>query len=94
LPVPRLENRLIPAALRGWVADIADRGSFPLEYPATAAIVGLSGLIGRRIALRPKRADDWLVVPNLWGAVVGLPGIQKWTSTRCRRRPGAILSMT
>jgi hypothetical protein len=87
LPVPRLEDRLIPASLRGWVADIADRGGFPLEYPAAAAIVGLSGLIGRWVALRPKRADDWLVVPNLRGAVVGPPGIQK-TLPRSRRPCG------
>jgi hypothetical protein len=84
LPVPRLDDLLIPASLRGWVADIADRGGFPLEYPAAAAIVGLSGLIGRRIALRPKRADDWLVVPNLWGAVVGPPGIQLLEAHACR----------
>jgi hypothetical protein len=87
LPVLRLDDRLIPAPLRGWVADIADRGGFPLEYPAAAAIVGLSGLIGRRIALRPKRADDWLVVPNLWGAVVGPPGIQKTPAVEEALRP-------
>jgi hypothetical protein len=78
---------IIPASLRGWVADIADRGGFPLEYPAAASIVGLSGLIGRRIALRPKRADDWLVVPNLWGAVVGQPGIQKTPAVEEALRP-------
>jgi putative DNA primase/helicase len=27
--------------------------------------------------MRPKRRDDWLVVPNLWGAIVGPPGAQK-----------------
>ena len=87
LPVPRLYEGLIPAPLRGWVLDIADRGGFPLEYPAAAAIVGLSGLIGRRIALRPKRADDWLVVPNLWGAVVGPPGVQKTPAVEEPLRP-------
>ena len=87
LPVPRLEEGLIPAPLRGWVVDIADRGGYPVEYPAAAAIVGLSGLIGRRIALRPKRADDWLVVPNLWGAVVGPPGVQKTPAVEEPLRP-------
>ena len=87
LPVARLDDGLIPAPLRGWLVDIADRGGFPLEYPAAAAIVGLSGLIGRRIALRPKRADGWLVVPNLWGAVVGPPGVQKTPAVKEPLRP-------
>jgi hypothetical protein len=87
LPVARLDDELIPAPLRGWVVDIAERGGYPLEYPAAAAIVGLSGLIGRRIALRPKRADDWLVVPNLWGAVVGPPGVQKTPAVEEPLRP-------
>jgi hypothetical protein len=87
LPVPRLEDRLIPAPLRAWVVDIGERGAFPLEFAATAAIVALSGLIGRRIALKPKRADEWLVVPNLWGAVVGPPGIQKTPPVEEALRP-------
>jgi putative DNA primase/helicase len=77
LPVRGLDSRMIPLPLRSWLVDIANRGAFALEYPAAAAIVGLSGLIGRRIAIRPKRHDNWLVTPNLWGAAVGPPGIQK-----------------
>jgi putative DNA primase/helicase len=76
LPVPRLDAQLIPAPLRGWLEDIAARGCFPPEYPVAAAIVALSSLVGRKLAIRPKRHDDWLVVPNLWGAIVGPPGIQ------------------
>jgi putative DNA primase/helicase len=77
LPVPKLDPRMIPDRFRGWLADIAERGCFPLEYPTAAALVAVGGLIGRRLAIRPKRRDHWLVVPNLWGAIVGLPGIQK-----------------
>jgi hypothetical protein len=77
LPVPYLDVALIPPPLRDWLSDIAERGCFPLEYPVAAAIVALSALVGRRIGIRPKQYDNWLVVPNLWGAVVGPPGIQK-----------------
>jgi putative DNA primase/helicase len=77
LPVPRLVEAMIPAPFRAWVADIASRGCFPLEYPAAAAIVALSSLVGRKVGICPKRHDDWLVVPNLWGAIVGPPGVQK-----------------
>jgi putative DNA primase/helicase len=68
---------MIPAPLRGWLVDIAQRGCFPLEFPTAAAIEGLAALVGRKLAIRPKRHDDWLVVPNLWGAIVGPPSVQK-----------------
>ncbi len=75
LPVPTLDPAMIPGPFRDWLHDIAIRGCFPIEYATAAALVGLSGLIGKRLAIR--RHDDWLVVPNLWGAAVGPPGIQK-----------------
>jgi len=87
IPVDRLDPAMIPSRLRPWLTDIATRGGFPLEYPAAAAIVGLSGLIGRRVAIRPKRHDDWLVVPNLWGAAIGPPGIQKSPAVEEALRP-------
>jgi hypothetical protein len=33
VPVPRMDERLIPDSLRAWVVDIAERSGFPLEYP-------------------------------------------------------------
>ena len=29
------------------------------------------------VGIRPKRKDDWLVVPNLWGGVIGPPSKKK-----------------
>jgi len=87
LPVPGLDPLMVPAPFREWAKDIANRGWFPLEYVVAAIIVGVSGLIGRRIAIRPKRHDDWLVVPNLWGAIVGPPGIQKSPAIEEALRP-------
>jgi putative DNA primase/helicase len=87
LPVPPLDPVMIPAPFRGWLTDIASRGCFPLEYPTAAAVVALSSLVGRRVGIRPKRHDDWLVVPNLWGAVVGPPGIQKTPPVEEAMRP-------
>jgi putative DNA primase/helicase len=37
----------------------------------------LGSIIGRGCGIHPKRHDDWLVVPNLWGAVVGRPSLMK-----------------
>jgi putative DNA primase/helicase len=76
-PVPPLPPAMLPASLRGWLEDIARRGSFPLEFPTAAALLSLAALVGRKIGIRPKRHDDWLVVPNLWGAIVGPPSVQK-----------------
>lgn len=77
LPVDPFDNDLLPAALRSWVADIAERMQCPPDFPAVGAMVALSSVIGRKACIRPKRQDDWQVVPNLWGAIVGRPGVMK-----------------
>jgi putative DNA primase/helicase len=76
-PVPKLDPLLLPQALRGWVLDIAERVQCALEYPAIGAMVALSAVVGRQVGIRPRQRDDWLVVPNLWGAIVGRPGLLK-----------------
>jgi hypothetical protein len=68
---------LLPDVLRPWVMDIAERMQIPPDYTAAAAIVALGALIGRKLGIYPKRHDDWLVVPNLWGGVVGRPAMLK-----------------
>src|SRR5216684_4331365 len=60
-----------------WVADIADRIQCPPDFVAVGAMVAAAAVIGRQIAIRPKRQDDWAVVPNLWGLAVGAPGSMK-----------------
>ncbi len=49
----------------------------PPDFIASAAIVGLGAVIGARCAIKPKARDDWAIVPNLWGAIVGLPSAKK-----------------
>jgi hypothetical protein len=76
-PVHTLPPTLLPAALRSWLVDAAERLSVPLELVAIPALVMLGGLIGRRIGLCPKRFADWVVVPNVWGATITRPGFLK-----------------
>jgi putative DNA primase/helicase len=76
-PVDPFDAELLPVALRAWVMDIAHRMQCPPDFPAVAALVALSSLIGARAVIQPKARDDWQVVPNLWGAVVGRPGVKK-----------------
>jgi putative DNA primase/helicase len=87
LPVPTMDPAMLPARLGPWMEDIADRGCFPLEYPAVAGINALSGVFGRRALVRPKRHDDWLVAVNLWGGAVGPPGLQKSPAVQEAHRP-------
>ena len=75
--VAGFESGLLPNALRPWVCDIAYRMQCPPDFVAVGALVGLSSLIGARAVIQPKERDNWQVVPNLWGLVVGRPGVKK-----------------
>ncbi len=76
-PVAKFDPALLPGGLRGWLEDIAERMQVPLDFPAAGAIVVLSSLVGRKLGIRPKRYDDWTVIPNLWGMVIGRPALLK-----------------
>lgn len=76
-PVKPFAYDLLPRALRPWIQDIAERMQCPPDYPAAAALVGLSAVVGRQIGIRPKARDDWTVISNLWGAVIGRPALLK-----------------
>lgn len=76
-PVTPFDPELLPVALRGWIVDIAERMQCPPDFPAVGVITGLSSLIGARVVVAPKQHDDWRVVPNLWGLIVGRPGVMK-----------------
>lgn len=75
--VQLLSPDLLPERLRDWLVDISERMQCPLEYPAIGAIVAASSLVGRKVGIRPKELDNWLVVGNLWGAIIGRPGVMK-----------------
>jgi len=68
---------LLPKALADFVLDEADRMPCSPDYIAAALIVCLGSVIGASCALKPKRRDDWIVVPNLWGGIVGEPSSKK-----------------
>ena len=72
-----IQAELRPDALRSWVMDEADRMPCAPDFVAAAATVALGTIIGARCAIKPKAKDDWLVVPNLWGGLVGLPSAKK-----------------
>ena len=75
--VPVFDYDLLPELLRARVRDVSERMQCPADYVAIGLLVTLSSLIGRRVGVAPKENDDWTVIPNLWGAVVGRPGVLK-----------------
>ena len=68
---------LLPATLADFVMDEADRMPCSPDYIAAALIVCLGSVIGARCSIKPKRRDDWVVTPNLFGGIVGDPSSKK-----------------
>jgi putative DNA primase/helicase len=75
--VPRLPSTILPRVFAAFADDLASRMQVPLDYVGVALTIAVGSLIGRQCGIYPKRCDDWLVVPNLWGAVIGRPGLMK-----------------
>ena len=76
-PVMPFDPAMVPQSLRSWVMDIADRMQCPPDYVAVSALVAAGAVIGRRVGIRAQENTDWTEVPNLWGMVVGRPGVMK-----------------
>jgi len=70
-------NALLPTTLTDFVLDEADRMPCSPDYIAAALIVCLGSVIGARCSIKPKRRDDWIVTPNLFGGIVGDPSSKK-----------------
>jgi putative DNA primase/helicase len=76
--VQAFDLKLLPEALRPLVEDTAERMQVPLDFPAVAAVLSLAAVTGGRALMLPKDQDPtWVVVPNLWGGIVALPGFMK-----------------
>jgi len=86
-PVPAFDLALLPVPFADWVRDIAKRVSCPIDYVAIAIMVVLASVVGRQVGIRPKEHDDWTVIPNLWGRVIGPPGVLKSPALREALRP-------
>jgi hypothetical protein len=68
---------LLPEVLRKYVFDVADRQQSPPDFVAVALLCGLGAVVGNKVRVRPKQHDDWTIVANLWGALIGPPSAMK-----------------
>ncbi len=82
-PLPALPGVLafdysyLPDSLRGYVRDISERMQCPPDFAAVGVLAMTATIIGRKVGIRPMKRNDWTVIPNLWGAVVGNSGVMK-----------------
>lgn len=76
-PVEPFVPELLPVALRDFVMDVADRQQSPADFGAVAALCGIAAVVGNKVRIAPKQSDDWQIVPNLWGAIIGRPSAMK-----------------
>jgi hypothetical protein len=77
LPVEKFNVEWLPEPLRDWVADIAHRQSSPVDYSAIGAMAVFASLVGKKCGIRPKKYDDWIIVPNNFGCIIGRPSAKK-----------------
>ena len=90
--VMSFDPELLPNAFRLRVLDISGRMSCPPDFSAASIVVAAAAVIGRKLTIRPKRFDDWNVVPNLWGCVVGRPGLMKTSAIQQAIHPLKVLA--
>lgn len=81
------DDDLLPEALRGYVRDVADRTQCPPDFVAVSLIVAISATVGRKRTIHPKQRDDWEVVPNQWGCIIGRPSAMKSPALKQALRP-------
>jgi len=86
-PVQAFAFELLPRTLRPWIEDIAERVQCPPDFAAAGAIICLASVLGRKIAVRAKRYDDWHEFANLWGCIVGRPGVLKTPALQAVMQP-------
>ncbi len=77
LPVEPFDFALLPDSLRPWAQDICELIQCPPDFVGVGIMVSLAAVLGRKIGIRPQARTPWTVTPNLWGLVVGRPGVLK-----------------
>lgn len=76
-PVKTLQGGMLPRDLEAYIFDQADRVPMPPDMVAVSVLTALCSLLGARVAIKPKKYDDFAVVPNLWGAFIAPPSSKK-----------------
>ncbi len=76
-PVKTITSTMMPKTLWDYISNVAQRLSVSNEYIAVPLVVSLGSVIGTKLSICPKMYDDWEIVPNFFGAIVGNPSSKK-----------------
>jgi hypothetical protein len=68
---------MLPAWVWRWLSNIAARTNTSVAMGVAIALVALGSVLGRKLAIHPKKCADWPVVPCFWGYFVAPPGSRK-----------------
>lgn len=85
--VKAFDAELLPDRLRDYVMDVSDRQQAPPDFAAVAGLCGIAAIAGNEVRIKPKSHDDWEIVPNLWGAIIGRPSAMKSPAMRAALAP-------
>ena len=90
ISLPQVEPLLpemLPEAVRAYVFDVAHRLQVSPDYVAVTAICSLAAALGNGVRLAPKQNDDWQVVPESWGMIIGRPSASKTPAMKAALAP-------
>ena len=75
--VPEMPDQLIPESIFEYCNLECQNTSAPREFLVISLIITMASLIGRKVRIQPKVYDNWNVVPNVYGLIIGGPGAKK-----------------
>jgi hypothetical protein len=87
LGVPEFPRDVVPSVIENFARQEAELMGCDPGGLAMAALSVAGTLISDRIKLRPKRHEDWEVLPRFWCALVGEPSTMKSPIIRKATRP-------
>lgn len=84
----------LPNFVADFISDVAERMPTSPDYLLAGCVVATGSVIGAKCGVRPKAHDDWVVVPNVWGMVIGHPGTKKTASLKTSFAPLEAINRT
>ncbi len=86
-PVDTIDDNCLPEILVDWLRPASKVIGCPFDFLVLSAVVTVSALIGSRLRVKPSPFNNWLVVPNLYAGLVGLPSQKKTPALDEIRKP-------
>jgi Protein of unknown function (DUF3987) len=86
-PVEPFDIELLPKAFQPYAVDSAELMQVPLDFIGVPMMVFAGAAIGRQVGIHPQRKTNWVEYPNMWGGLVGSPGLRKSAAINAAGRP-------